>query len=60
MDQHHTIAKWNIEKESCDVLPRRHSERITDVCEITHLKLIAASSLDKKIILWDLVNKVAA
>jgi WD40 repeat protein len=54
------ISIWDIEKESCEHLPKRHFERITDVCEIVHIKLLAACSLDKKIILWDLISKVPA
>lgn len=45
---------WDIEKETIFMLPKRHDERITDLCEITHLKLLAACSLDKKIIFWDM------
>ena len=40
------------------MLPKRHGERIADICELTHLKLMAASSLDKQIIFWDLIFKV--
>jgi hypothetical protein len=52
------IVIWDIEKECYELLPKRHEERITDVCEIVHIKLLAACSLDKKIIFWDLKEKV--
>lgn len=39
-------------------MPKRHEERITDVCEITHLRLLAACSLDKKIIFWDVLQRL--
>jgi WD40 repeat protein len=58
IDQNNVIAVWDLEKERCEQLPKRHEERITDVCEIVHIKLLAACSLDKKIILWDIVQKV--
>ena len=58
VDQKNGIYIWDIEKEECKILPRRHEERITDVCEVSHLKLLAACSLDKKIILWDLIEMV--
>ncbi len=60
IDQRNNIYVWDIEKETCVQLPKRHDERITDVCEITHLKLLAACSLDKKIIFWNLAQKVPA
>lgn len=55
VDQRNNIYTWDIEKEQATALPKRHEERITDVCEITHLRLLAACSLDKKIIFWDVL-----
>ena len=55
IDQKNVLYIWDIEKETAEALPKRHEERITDVCEITHLRLLAACSLDKKVIFWDLV-----
>ena len=60
VDQRNVINMWDIEQETGEQLPRRHDERITDMCEITHLRLLAACSLDKKIIFWDLKAKVPA
>ncbi|CDW75100.1 rna recognition motif [Stylonychia lemnae] len=60
VDQKNSIYVWDIEKESAIQLPKRHEERITDICEITHLRLLAACSLDKKIIFWDLQQRLPA
>jgi len=58
VDQKNVLVVWDIESEQCSMLPKRHEERITETCEIVHLKLLAACSLDKQIILWDLIAKV--
>jgi len=54
IDQKNRIFLWDIEKESSRKLPPKHTERIMDVCEIPHMKLIAVCSLDKQIVFYDL------
>eukprot|EP00347_Sterkiella_histriomuscorum_P004350 403360783 len=58
VDQRNQIYIWDIEKETAQQFPKRHEERITDLCEITHLRLLAACSLDKKIIFWDVIQRL--
>jgi WD40 repeat protein len=60
IDQKNCIYIWDIERESSRMLPKRHDERISDMIELTHLKLVAACSLDKKIIFWDIITLVPA
>ena len=42
--------------ESFQKLPAMHEERIMDICAIPHLKNMAAASLDKKIVFYDLAS----
>jgi len=44
---------WDIQSEKSVVFPKMHTEKIIAVQEIIFLKLIAASSVDHKLILWD-------
>jgi WD40 repeat protein len=60
VDHRNNIYSWDIEKETSLVFPKRHEERVTDLCEITHLRMLAACSLDKKIIFWDVLERVPA
>ncbi|CDW80516.1 rna recognition motif [Stylonychia lemnae] len=54
-DQKNVIFVWDIERESSIKLPHRNQEKIMDICEIPHLKLLAACSLDKKLVFYDII-----
>jgi len=68
IDQKNVISIWDIERESSLQLPNRHKyaflllfpirERLTDLIEVSHIKLVAACSLDKQIIFWDILALV--
>jgi WD40 repeat protein len=55
-DLKNVIFVWDIEMESFQKLPALHEERIMDICAIPHLKNMAACSLDKKIVFYDLAS----
>lgn len=55
-DQKNVIFIWDIEREHSVKLPHRNEQKIMDVCEIPHLKLIAVCSLDKKMAFYDIPN----
>ena len=53
-DQKNVIFIWDIERESSVKLPHKNEQKIMDVCEIPHLKLLAVCSLDKKLVFYDI------
>ncbi|CAI2359758.1 unnamed protein product [Moneuplotes crassus] len=59
VDTESNIYTWNIENETCKKLPKQHTKPIIDMKEIPQYKVIAACSLDKLIILWDIVKRHA-
>lgn len=55
-DTESNIQVWNLEKETYKALPKHHTKPIVDMKEVPQYKVIAVCSLDKLIILWDIIK----
>ena len=51
------IEIWELEKEKSKVLQRKSRAKISDIVECPNLQLIAISSFDRKITLWNLNHR---
>ncbi|KAL4463948.1 hypothetical protein ABPG74_005885 [Tetrahymena malaccensis] len=55
-DKTNSINIWDLEKEKLkqQIQSKEITGSINEIVEITHIKLVAVSSLDKKVTVWDL------
>jgi len=58
-DTESNIHIWNLENETSKQLPKQHTKPIIDMKEIPQYKVVAVCSLDKLIILWDIIKRHA-
>jgi len=54
VNQTNQLIKWNWDKSSGEALKFKTKSKVSDIIEIKCLQLIAISSFDKKVTLWDL------
>jgi WD40 repeat protein len=53
-DKQNYLHVWELEKEEPTTLERLHKEKIMEVIEIAKINAFVVSSLDKKLIVWDI------
>eukprot|EP01022_Parablepharisma_sp_SALTPOND_P013960 TRINITY_DN1875_c0_g1_i1.p1 TRINITY_DN1875_c0_g1~~TRINITY_DN1875_c0_g1_i1.p1 ORF type:complete len:1605 (-),score=125.67 TRINITY_DN1875_c0_g1_i1:9223-14037(-) len=53
LDSNNVLHKWDIYQETSKKFPKGHDQIITDLVEIPTLPAVIASSLDKRVIIWD-------
>ena len=56
LDSTYTFYKWDIYNETAKKFPSIHTQAITSLLEIESLSVVVVSSLDKRVVLWE-VNK---
>ena len=54
----HIIHKWDILEEEAVTFPVRNTKEVTAMREMPQFQMIAVCSLDRQIILWDVINGV--
>jgi len=55
-DSNNIIHKWDIYKETSIKLPKVHEQAIIEVLEVPTFPALLASSLDKRIVAWDIIK----
>jgi WD40 repeat protein len=58
IDQESGIHLWDLEKETSDELPMRHTGIILDMEEIIYLKIVVFSTLKQQLVFWNLAMRL--
>lgn len=53
-DKTNNLYIWNLENEIPFILEHTHTEKIMDVLDVIRINAMLSSSLDKRVIVWDL------